>query len=91
MIPAGMLAQAVVFCSIQPCNRVAEGDLEFERDGAVEQVAVCPRHAEYLMSYFAGGVVAPGILSQEIVFVDDVGNDMTADIIRQGTHHAIIG
>ncbi|MCA1799709.1 MAG: hypothetical protein LC650_00135 [Actinobacteria bacterium] len=84
---------AVLFCAIQPCNRRAEGNLEFERDGKVHRVDVCPRHAEYLMHLFGGDAVEdPDILSKEIVFLDDVGGDsMIDDIINRGRPHAIIG
>lgn len=92
MIPDNMLAQAHIFCSIQPCTRLAEGDLEFERNGKVESVSVCPRHAEYIMAYFAGEQIEDSsILSKEIVFVDDVGRDAMIDqIYAAGTYHEIV-
>lgn len=84
--------RAYVFCSIQPCNRQVEGNLEFEQDGGVRTVDVCARHAEYIMNYFNGEIGDPDILSQEIVFVDDVGGDsMVDDIIKHGRPLAIIG
>lgn len=84
---------AIVFCSIQPCARIAEGDLTVERDGVPEPVPVCARHAEYIMRIFAGDEIGnPDLLSQEIVFVDDVGKDAMLDmIIQAGTAYDIIG
>lgn len=90
---AGKFPGAVVFCSIQPCTRPAEGDLAVHRDGRDEQIPVCARHAEYIMAYFAGeSIEDPTLLSKEIVFVDDVGDDdMLQQIRMAGTYHEIIG
>jgi hypothetical protein len=90
-IPQHMLAQARTFCSIQPCPRFAEGDLTVEQGEDVRHIAVCARHAEYYVKYFGGEDMDAGILSQETVFVDDVGDDkMLEQIVKQGNPHAII-
>lgn len=91
-VPASMASMAVIFCSIQPCSRQAEGDLELERNGEVERVAVCQRHAEYFMKYFNSDEIEDNrLVDQETVFVDDVGEDEMIDqIVEQGDYHAII-
>lgn len=93
-IPPGMMAQATVFCSFQPCTRVSDGELvTYDNDGNEVAVQVCERHAEYLLAYFGGGEIEdPDILSKEIVFLDDVHNDeMVEDIAQRDSCHEIIG
>lgn len=91
-LPPGLAAQAVTFCSIQPCTRYAEGDLVIERGGQEEIIPVCPRHYEYIVDKLGEQIYDdPSLLSKEIVFVDDVGRDAMLDrIIASGTALDII-
>lgn len=62
-----------VFCSIQPCNRVAEGEFELvSTDGEVENFPVCDRHHEYVVDAVYNGANPYEILSRPVLFVSDV-------------------
>lgn len=91
-VPPSMVTQAVHFCSIQPCPRKAEGELEVSKGDGRRNIPVCARHAEYIMNlYNSEEVEDESILTKEIVFVDDVGEgEMLDAIIENGNYHEII-